>query len=189
MFVAASTGPGRFMVFVVLCPGAPEGSTGSGSGFIASQKTGPRLKVSSDRLGGPGIKLVTPGWLRFSSPEPKTPGELIGLDWSRRPCVRVSSRPHFQTGISLRPAGLSMIKFHLEHHWGGRLAALSFEPDRIRALVSMGTDSSHRVIITTSAFIFDWFFFILAGNEDNHKRSDGFEIRQDQTSDCGVSCH
>ena len=31
------------MVFVVLCPGTPEGSTGSGSGFKASQKTGQRL--------------------------------------------------------------------------------------------------------------------------------------------------
>ena len=26
--------PGGFMVFVVLCPGTPEGSTGSGSGFF-----------------------------------------------------------------------------------------------------------------------------------------------------------
>ena len=42
---------GGFMVFVVLCPGTPEGSTGSGSGFKASQKTSQRLKVSSDRLG------------------------------------------------------------------------------------------------------------------------------------------
>ena len=42
------------MVFVFLCPGAPEGSTGSGSDFKASQ-TGPQLKVSSDRLGEPGI--------------------------------------------------------------------------------------------------------------------------------------
>ena len=39
------------MVFVV---GAPEGSTGSGSGFKASQKTGLRLKVSSDRVGEVG---------------------------------------------------------------------------------------------------------------------------------------
>ena len=38
------------MLFVVLCPGTPEGSTGSGSGFKASQKTGQRLKVSSDRM-------------------------------------------------------------------------------------------------------------------------------------------
>ena len=40
--------PGGFVV------GAPEGSTGSGSGFKASQKTGLRLKVSSDRLGEAG---------------------------------------------------------------------------------------------------------------------------------------
>ena len=38
------------MLFVVLCPGTPEDSTGSGSGFKASQKTRQRLKVSSDRL-------------------------------------------------------------------------------------------------------------------------------------------
>ena len=42
------------MLFVVLCPGTPEGSTGSGSGFQASQRTGQRLKVSSDRLGEAG---------------------------------------------------------------------------------------------------------------------------------------
>ena len=42
------------MICVVLCPGTPEGSTGSGSGFKASQKTGQRLKVSSDRLGEAG---------------------------------------------------------------------------------------------------------------------------------------
>ena len=46
--------PGGFIVFVVLCPGTPEGSTGSGSGFKASQKTGQQLKVSSDRLGEAG---------------------------------------------------------------------------------------------------------------------------------------
>ena len=39
------------MVFVVLGPGTPEGSTGSGTGYKASQKMGQGLKVSSDRLG------------------------------------------------------------------------------------------------------------------------------------------
>ena len=49
--------------FCGLCPGAPESSTGSGSGFKASQKSGPRfIKVSSDRLGEPGIILGTPGY-------------------------------------------------------------------------------------------------------------------------------
>ena len=49
--------PGGFMLFVVLCPGTPKGSTGSGSGFKASQKTGQRLEVSSDRLGEAGNRM------------------------------------------------------------------------------------------------------------------------------------
>ena len=71
--------------------------------------------------------------------------------------------------------------FHLEHHWGGGLTALGFGLDWIRTLVSMATVSSHRVIIGkfcdhSSSFIFDWFFFILAGNKDTHKFSDGFKF-------------
>ena len=56
--------PGGFMLFVVLCPGTPEGSTGSGSGFKASQKTGQRLKVSSDRLGEAGNQTCDPLFTR-----------------------------------------------------------------------------------------------------------------------------
>ena len=52
------------MLFVVLCPGTPEGSTGSGSGFKASQKTGKRLKVSSDRLGEAGNRTCDPWFTR-----------------------------------------------------------------------------------------------------------------------------
>ena len=52
------------MFFVVLCPGTPEGSTGSGSGFKASQKTGQRLKVSSDRLGEAGNRTCDPWFTR-----------------------------------------------------------------------------------------------------------------------------
>ena len=52
------------MVFVVLCPGTPEGSTGSGSGFKASQKTGQQLKVSSDRLGEAGNRTCDPWFTR-----------------------------------------------------------------------------------------------------------------------------
>ena len=44
-------------------------------------------------------------------------------------------------------------KFYLKHHWGWRKSAYCFEPDRIRTLVSMATDSSHRVIMgKTSCF-------------------------------------
>ena len=74
-----------------------------------------------------------------------------------------------------------VIKLHLEHHWGRGSTALGFWLDRIRTLVPMATDSSHRVIMGkscdhSSSFIFDWFFFILAGNEDNHKNLDEFEL-------------
>ena len=89
--------------------------------------------------------------------------------------------------------GPIVTKFYLNHHWGGGKAALGFGLDRIGTLVSMATDSSHRVIMGkccdhSSAFIFDQIFFILAGNENIHNISDKFEIRPDRTKDCGVSC-
>ena len=44
-------------------------------------------------------------------------------------------------------SGPIVTKFYLNHHWGGGKAALGFGPDRIVTLVSMETDSSHRVIM------------------------------------------
>ena len=44
-------------------------------------------------------------------------------------------------------SGPIVTKFYLNHHWVGGKDALGFGPDRIRTLVSMATDSSHRVII------------------------------------------
>ena len=38
-------------------------------------------------------------------------------------------------------------KFYLKHHWDGGKAALAFGADQIRTLVSMATDSSHRIIM------------------------------------------
>ena len=38
-------------------------------------------------------------------------------------------------------------KFNLKHHVVGGKDALGFGPDRVRTLVSMATDSSHRVIM------------------------------------------
>ena len=46
--------------FVVLCPGAPEGSTGSGSDFKASQKTGYGLKSYPNDWEKLGFELATP---------------------------------------------------------------------------------------------------------------------------------
>ena len=84
-------------------------------------------------------------------------------------------------------------KFYLKHHWGGGLAALGFGPDRIRTLVSMATESSHRVIMVKTVsplFLccFHPFLFILAGNKDMNESLDKFEFRLDWTTDCGVSC-
>ena len=81
------------------------------------------------------------------------------------------------------------IKFYLKHHWGDGKAALGFGPDRIRTLVSMATDSSHRVIMgktVLSHFLgfFHTILFILAGNDDMHESSEEFEIRRDHRLQC-----
>ena len=83
-------------------------------------------------------------------------GELIEYRSSRRPCVRPCVRP------SVRPftfsnlnfsatSWLIIMKFYLKHHWGWGKASVGFDPDRIRTLVSMATDSSQRVILGKTA--------------------------------------
>ena len=79
----------------------------------------------------------------FSSPEPKALGELIGWDSSRRPRVGWSVHTFRHEYLLDQLAD----HFHLKHHWVGGLAALSFGQDQIRTLVSMATDSSHRLIM------------------------------------------
>ena len=59
-----STGRVGLMLLVAQCPGTIEGSTGSGSGSKASQKTGQRPKVSSDRLGEAGNRTCDPWFIR-----------------------------------------------------------------------------------------------------------------------------
>ena len=56
----------------------------------------------------------------FSSPEPKAQGELIVWDSSGRPSVHASTLSNMNISETSWPI---LIKFHLEHHWGGRLAA------------------------------------------------------------------
>ena len=85
------------------------------------------------------------------------------------------------------------MKFYLKHHWDGGKAALGFGPDRIQTLVSMATNSSHRVIMEKTVLplflsCFSSDPFILAGNDDIHGSSEEFEIQPDPTTDCGVSC-
>ena len=96
---------------------------------------------------------------------------------SRRLCVRAWVCLSTLSNIDIsKTSRLITITFYLKHHWGGGKAPLGFEPDRIRTVVSMATDSSHRVLIWkscghSSTFIFDQIFFILTGNEDNHIKS------------------
>ena len=58
--------------------------------------------------------------------------------------VRASTLSNMNIYETSRPI---TIKFYLKHHWGGGKAALCFGADQIRTLVSMATDSSHRVIM------------------------------------------
>ena len=71
-------------------------------------------------------------------------GELIVYRSSRRPSVRVSTLSNMNISETI---GSIATKYYLKHHWGGGLAALGFGPDLIRTLVSMATESSHRVIM------------------------------------------
>ena len=92
----------------------------------------------------------------FSSPELKVHGELIVYWSSRRPSVRPSVRPcvgaltlsNMNISATSWPIGM---KFYLKHHWGGGKASVGFGLDWIRTLVSMATDSSHRVIMGKTA--------------------------------------
>ena len=61
-----------------------------------------------------------------------------------RPSVRGSTLLNINISET---SGLFATKFYLKHHWGGGKAALCFGPDQIGTLVSMATDSSHRVIM------------------------------------------
>ena len=61
-------------------------------------------------------------------------------------CLAVCLLTFLNSNISAT-RGLIVTKFNLNHHWGGGKAALGFGPDRIGTLVSMATDSSHRVIM------------------------------------------
>ena len=58
-------------------------------------------------------------------------------------CVNIFK---LEYGISAT-SGPIVTKFYLNHHWGRGKAALGFGLDRIGTLVSMATDSSHRVIM------------------------------------------
>ena len=65
------------------------------------------------------------------------------------PSVRPLTLSNIYISATSRPIAT---KFYPKHHWGGGKAALGFWPDRIGTLVSMATDSSHRVIMGKISF-------------------------------------
>ena len=75
-------------------------------------------------------------------------GELIVYRSSRRPPVRLLTLSNINISATSWPIGM---KFYLKHHWDGGKASVRFDPDRIRTLISMATDSSHRVIMGKTA--------------------------------------
>ena len=77
----------------------------------------------------------------------------MSLKYTHVPAFAVVVVHHFQTPFSNMYISIpktcrqKATKFYLKHHWGEGKAASGFGPDGIRTLVSMATDSSHRVII------------------------------------------
>ena len=78
-------------------------------------------------------------------------GELIVYQSSCRLCVCLCVCLYVCLSVYISNLNLSatskpiVTKFYLNHHWGRGKDALGFGPDLIGTLVSMATDSSHRV--------------------------------------------
>ena len=86
----------------------------------------------------------------FSSPEPKA--HKVNLQDGTRAGVRASVSVPTLSNMNISETSRPItIKFYLKHHLGGGKAALGFGADQIRTLVSMATDSSHRVIMEKRA--------------------------------------
>ena len=71
-------------------------------------------------------------------------------------------------------------KFRQVPPWTAELAALEHLKKNMDLQWEKFCDQS-------SAFTFDWNFFILAGNKVMHKSLDEFQFQQNLTTDCGVT--
>ena len=71
-----------------------------------------------------------------------------------RALVRPSVHPFTLSNMNISATSWPIrMKFYLKHHWGGGKASVGFNLDQIRTLVSMATDSSHRVIMGKNGVI------------------------------------
>ena len=113
----------------------------------------------------------------------------------RRPSVvvRRRRRPHFQTCISLKPAGQPRSNFMCSitgvgerlHKVLGQIRSKLWFPWQQKAPIDLLWEKR---CLHLFSVVFDRIFFILAGNENMHKISDEFEFPPDRTTDYGVSC-
>ena len=79
-------------------------------------------------------------------------GELIVYRSGWHPCVCALVRLFTLSNMNISATSwLIEMKFYLKHHWGGGKASVGFDPVWIRSLVSMATNSSHRVIMGKTA--------------------------------------
>ena len=66
--------------------------------------------------------------------------------------MRPSMRPFTLSNMNISATSWPIeMKFYPKHHWGWVKASVGFDSDRIRSLVFMATDSSHRVIMGKTA--------------------------------------
>ena len=65
---------------------------------------------------------------------------------SVRPCFHPCVRPFTLSNINISATSGLITKCYKKHHLGME-SVLGFGPDRIRILVSLATDSSHRVLM------------------------------------------
>ena len=90
-------------------------------------------------------KTILVLWILLAHLSRRLVGELIVYPWSG---VRPSSSSSTISNMNISAtSGPMATKFYLKHHWVWGKAALGFGPDWIRTLVSMATESSHRVIM------------------------------------------
>ena len=74
--------------------------------------------------------------------------------------MRALVRPFTLSNMNISATSWQIgMKFYLKHHSGRGKASVGFDPDRIRTLVSMATDSSHREIMgkTMSSHFLSYF--------------------------------
>ena len=73
---------------------------------------------------------------------------MVSLLYTRRAGICASVSPLTLSNMNISVTGRPIAtKFYLKHHWGVGKAASGFQPDLIGTLVSMATNSSHRVIM------------------------------------------